>query len=55
MCIEITCFPVCDVINIDINLSFPVKLLFSMTKKSGQKFNLRTKRAFNVKQQENSK
>ena len=38
MCIVITCLPVCDCINFEINLSFLIKLFFYMTKTSGQKF-----------------
>ena len=38
MCITIVCFPVCDVINFEINLIFLIKLFFYMTKKLRQKF-----------------
>ena len=38
MPIVITCFPVCDVINFELNLSFLNKLVPYMTKKSEQKF-----------------
>ena len=38
MCIVIVCFPDCDVINFGINLIFPIKPLFYLTKKSRQKF-----------------
>ena len=37
MCIVIGCFPGCDVINVEINLIFRIKLLFYMTEKSKQK------------------
>ena len=36
ICIVIVCFPVCDVINFGIYLSFLIKSLSCMTKKSGQ-------------------
>ena len=50
MSIAIECFPGCDVINFENNLSFSIKLFFHLTKKSRQKFNiLRTKRVFKVK------
>ena len=32
MCIGIICFPVCDVINFEIKLSFLIKLFFNMNK-----------------------
>ena len=38
MCIAIVCFPDCDVINFEINLIFLIRLFFSLTKKSRQKF-----------------
>ena len=50
--IVICCCPVCDVINFEISLSFLIKPLSYMTKKSVQDKNvniLRTKRAFNMK------
>ena len=36
--IEIICFPGCDVINFEINLTFLIKLFFYITKKSRHKF-----------------
>ena len=36
-CIAIVCFQGCDVINLEINLIFLIKLFFYMTKKSQQK------------------
>ena len=38
MCIGIVCSPGCDVINFEINLLFPVKSFFYMTKRSRHKF-----------------
>ena len=38
MCILIIFSPVCDVINLEINLSFLIKPFFYITKKSRQKF-----------------
>ena len=38
ICIVIICFPVCDVINFENNISFLNKLFFLMTKKARQKF-----------------
>ena len=38
MCIAIVCFPICDVINFEINLIFVIKPFFCMTKTSRQKF-----------------
>ena len=38
ICIVIICFPVCDVINFENNISLLNKLFFFMTKKSWQKF-----------------
>ena len=44
------CFPGCDVINFGINLIFPIKPFFYMTKKSRQNFKyLENKNAFKVK------
>ena len=37
MCMIITGYPICDVINLVINLSFLIKPFFSMTENSGQK------------------
>ena len=37
MCIVIICFPVCEVINFEINLSFIKKVLSYLTKKVGTK------------------
>ena len=52
MCIVIICFPVDDIISIEINLSFLIKSLSYMTRKNqGKKLNiLISKRAFNMKQ-----
>ena len=36
--IVVICFPVYDVVNFEINLSFLIKPIFYMAKKSGQKF-----------------
>ena len=36
LCIMIICFPVCDIINFETNLSFLIKLFLYITKKSGQ-------------------
>ena len=48
MYIVIICFPVCDVINFEINLDF--KLFSHVIKKSGQKFNfLKYERFWNKK------
>ena len=38
ICIAIVCFPVCDVINFEINLIFLIKPFFYMTENSRQKF-----------------
>ena len=38
MCIAIICFQGCDVMNFEINLTFPAELFFYMTKKPKQKF-----------------
>ena len=47
MFIIIICFPVCDVINFEINRSFFINLLFYKTKKSGQKCRyLKNKKSF---------
>ena len=44
------CFPVWDVISFEINLSFLIKSLFYLTKKSGQNANIsRTKIVLNIK------
>ena len=46
-CIVIICFPVCDVINFEFNLNFPLKLFPTWSKKLEQNLNtFRTKRAF---------
>ena len=37
MCVVIICFPVYDVTNFEINLSFLIKLLFNMTEKARTK------------------
>ena len=37
ICIVIICCPVCDVINLEIDLSFPIKTFFYITTKSEQK------------------
>ena len=37
-CIAIVCFPGCDVIDFETNLTFLIKLIFCVTKKSRQKF-----------------
>ena len=51
MCIVIICFPVDDIISIEINLSFLIKSLSYTTRKNqGKKLNiLISKRAFNMK------
>ena len=51
VCIVIICCPFCEVINLEINVSFLTKPLFYITKKSGQKCKyLKNKqRAFNMK------
>ena len=47
MCIVIVCFPVCDVINFKINLSFLIKPFVTRPKKPEQNLKiLRIKRAF---------
>ena len=52
MCIAIVCFPRFDVINLEIELIFLIKSLFSMNKESRQILNiLRTKRAFKMKKE----
>ena len=38
MCIEIVCFPGCDVINIEVKLIFLNKQLFYMIKKLREKY-----------------
>ena len=38
ICILLLCFPGCDVVNFEINLTFLIKRLFYMTKNSRQKF-----------------
>ena len=38
VCIANVCFPGCDIINFEINLIFPIKLFYYMTKKSRKKF-----------------
>ena len=49
ICIVITCYQVCDVINFVTNFSFIVKSFFCMIKKIGRNLNiLRTKRAFKM-------
>ena len=50
MRIAVVCYPVCGVINFEVYLSFVIKPLFWMTKKSEQILNISiTKRPFNVK------
>ena len=50
MCIAVICVPVCQVINVEINHSFPIKLLFYITETSGQKCNyLKKKKSFQHK------
>ena len=50
MYIAIICFPVDDVMNFKINLNFFIKLLFYITKKSGQEFKyFKNERVFQVK------
>ena len=47
MCIVIICFPVCNVINFEINLNLFIKLFFYLTKKSRQKCNyLKNEKSF---------
>ena len=47
MCIAIVRFPVCDIINFEINLIFPIKLFLYMTKNSRQQFKyLKNKKNF---------
>ena len=43
MCIVIICYPVCDVMSLEIFLSYLNKTFFCMTKKSEQKFKYRKK------------
>ena len=51
MCIVIVCYPVYDVINFEIKLSFLIKPFSYMTKMSGLNLNIfRTKRTFKIKQ-----
>ena len=38
MCIAIVCVPGCDVISLEINLTFLIKSFFYITKKSTEKF-----------------
>ena len=38
MCVVVICFPGCDVINLEINLIFLIKLFFFMNKISRQNF-----------------
>ena len=45
MCIAIVCFPSCDVIYLELNLAFLIKMFFFIIKI----FFLRTKRAFKIK------
>ena len=53
ICIVITCCPVWDVINFEINLSFLLKPFFSVTKKSGQIFKyLRNEKSIKYKKYE---
>ena len=47
ICIGIVCFPVCNVINFEINLIFLIRLFFNKAKTSRQKS--RKKRAFKLK------
>ena len=52
MYIAIVCFPGCNVINVEINLTFLIKLFFYIIKMPGQKFEYlenEKKRAFKVK------
>ena len=49
MRIEISCYPVCDVINFEIDLSFLIKSFLFMTKKSAEKVQYLKKSVFNVK------
>ena len=50
MCTVINCYPVCDVINFEIYLSFLIKSFSYMTKNSEQKRKfLKNKRGFKVK------
>ena len=49
MCILIICCPVCDVINLEINLSSLYKPFSYLTKKSGQKCKyLKDEESFNM-------
>ena len=51
MYIAIACYPVCDIINLEIYLSFLIQPFSYMTKNSEQKLKyLKKKRAFKVKQ-----
>ena len=50
MCIVTNCFPVCEVINLEINHSFLIRPFFCKTKKSTRKCKyLKNERAFNTK------
>ena len=50
MSMIIICFPICDIINFEINHSFHIKPFSYMSRKSGQNLIiLRTKKAFNMK------
>ena len=49
ICFAIVCFPICDVINFEINLSFLIKSFFYMNKRVRSKKFLRTKRALKMK------
>ena len=47
MCIVIVCYPVCDVMNFEINRDFPIKPFSYLTKNSEQKLKwLKNERSF---------
>ena len=51
MCIVIICFPVCEVMHFEINLSILIKPFFTSPKRQNKKRNtFRIKRTFNIKQ-----